>query len=189
MNYKELLGENYKEGMTAEDILKALEEVSIEDNSSEIEKYKSLLSKANSEASNYKKELKAKLTEEEQKEAERIAEFEQLKEELNMLKRDKAMSENTAQFLALGYDDKLARDTATALVEGDLTKVFANHKVFTQTLEKKIKADLMTGTPKPEGQGDVEKKMTKEQFLKLGLDERAKFAQDNPQEYNAIYGE
>lgn len=187
MDYKQLLGDDYKDDMTAEDILKALEKIQIQDSSDELEKYKNLVSKANSEASNFKKQLQAKQTEEEKKEAERLAEFERLSEELNALKRDKSLSDNTAQFLALGYDEKLAQSTAEALVDGNLAKVFENQKLFTTNLEKKIKQDIMKSTSKPDQAGAEGVHMTRDKFLTLSLEERIKFSQEHPEDYKELY--
>ena len=68
MNLKEVLGDAYKEGMTFEEVEAALEKVNVpEDNSAEIERLKNALSKSNSEAAGYKKQLREKMTEDEQK--------------------------------------------------------------------------------------------------------------------------
>ena len=73
MNLKEVLGDAYKEGMTFEEVEAALEKVNVpEDNSAEIERLKNALSKSNSEAAGYKKQLREKMTEDEQKASEKI---------------------------------------------------------------------------------------------------------------------
>ena len=72
MNLKEVLGDAYKEGMTFEEVEAALEKVNVpEDNSAEIERLKNALSKSNSEAAGYKKQLREKMTEDEQKASEK----------------------------------------------------------------------------------------------------------------------
>ena len=72
MNLKEVLGDAYKEGMTFEEVEAALEKVTVpEDNSAEIERLKNALSKSNSEAAGYKKQLREKMTEDEQKASEK----------------------------------------------------------------------------------------------------------------------
>lgn len=63
MNYKALLGDSYKEGMTADEIVSALEKVA--DPNAEVEKLRNAVTKANGEAAEYKKQLKAKRTDDE----------------------------------------------------------------------------------------------------------------------------
>ena len=58
-----MLGDAYKEGMTADEIISALEKVA--DPSAEVEKLRNAVTKANGEAAEYKKQLKAKRTDDE----------------------------------------------------------------------------------------------------------------------------
>ena len=54
MNIKDLLGDAYKEGMSLEEIETALKGISMpEDNSAEVERLRTALSKSNSEAADY----------------------------------------------------------------------------------------------------------------------------------------
>mgnify|MGYP003194734982 CR=1 FL=1 len=63
MKLNVLLGDAYKEGMTADEIISALEKVA--DPNAEIEKLRNAVTKANGEAAEYKKQLKAKRTDDE----------------------------------------------------------------------------------------------------------------------------
>ena len=68
MNIKDLLGNKYKEGMTLEEIETALADVEMPtDSSAEVERLKTALSKSNSEAADYKKQLREKLSADEVK--------------------------------------------------------------------------------------------------------------------------
>ena len=68
MNIKDLLKDAYKEGMTLEDVENALKDIDLPtDNSAEIDRLKNALSKSNSEAADYKKQLREKMTAEEAK--------------------------------------------------------------------------------------------------------------------------
>ena len=58
------------------------------------------------------------------------------------------MSSHKASFLALGYDDALAEETAAAMVEGDTAKVFANQQKFLTAHDKNIEAELLKRTPR-----------------------------------------
>ena len=64
MSYlSDLLGEAYKEGMTEEEISTALQTAGAgQSNTAELDKLKAQLSKANSEAADYKKQLRGKQT-------------------------------------------------------------------------------------------------------------------------------
>ena len=75
MSYlSDLLGEAYKEGMTEEEISTALQIAGAgQSNDAEINKLKAQLSKANSEAADYKKQLRGKQTADEAAAAEQKA--------------------------------------------------------------------------------------------------------------------
>ena len=63
MNIKDLLKDAYKEGMTIDEINAALEGIELPtDNSAEVERLKNALSKSNSEAADYKKQLREKMS-------------------------------------------------------------------------------------------------------------------------------
>jgi hypothetical protein len=188
MNIKDLLGDAYKEGMSLDDIEKALEGIELPaDNSAEIERLKTALSKSNSEAADYKKQLRDKMSEDERKAKEDADKQEKLQSDYDALLRKVNISENKAKLLALGYDDTLATETAEAMVNGETDKVFAAHKKHLDSVEKKIREDVLKDTPKPTG-GNGKTTMNKEQFSKLSLAEQMKFAQDNPEEYKNLYG-
>lgn len=169
--------------MSVEDKLKALEEFEYEDNASELEKVKNALSKSNSEAADYKKQLKERMSAEELKAKEDFEAFEKLKAEHEELLKKVNIAETKAQYLSLGYDEKLATETAEASIAGDVAKVFANQKIHQEALEKRIKEDLMKGTPRPDVSGSGEKTVTKEQFENMGYTERLKIYNDSPELY------
>lgn len=171
------------ETMSAEDKVKALEAFDINDNASELEKYKGLVSKANSEAAEAKRLLKEKMSAEEIKAKEDADKQEKLQADYNALLKKVTISEHKAQFLALGYDEKLATETAEAMVAGDMTKVFANQKIHQAAIEKKVTEDLMKGTPKPGAAGDETKTVTKEQFDNMTYTERVKVFNETPELY------
>jgi hypothetical protein len=183
MDYKKMLGEAYRDDMTAEEIVKALEAVDDpQDNSAEIAKLKKSVSDANSEAAKYKKELKDKMSEEEKKQAadaEREAHYAELERKINV-------SEHKAKFLEVGFDADTAQETAEALCDGKLDVLFSNLDTFKATLEKKFKADLVNKTPvKPDG-GNPTTTVTKEQFAKMGYTERVKLQSEHPELYNEL---
>lgn len=188
MNLKEVLGDAYKEGMTFEEVESALESVTIpEDNSAEIERLKNALSKSNSEAAGYKKQLREKMTEDEQKKQKEQEEREDLQNKYDKLLRESVIAKNKAKLVALGYDESLADETAEAMADGDSEKVFANQQKHLASFEKKVRAEALKNTPKPTPDGDS-KTMTLEKFRKLDPAERHKFYTEHPDEYKELYG-
>jgi hypothetical protein len=147
---------------------------------------KDLLDKATSEAAQYKKSLREKMTEDEAAKAKAAEDMATIMAELETLRNEKAISEYTTQFMGIGYDEKLAKSTAEALQRGDMAVMFKNHATFVANREKDMKAELLKGTPTPPA-GDAPKGMTREDFSKLSLAEKAKFAAENPERYNEIY--
>ena len=138
--------------MSAEDKIKALEAFEYDDNS-DVEKYKNLISKANSEAAEWKKKHNALLSDDQRKEQEQKEQYDSLVKELESLKKEKTVSEHKAKFLGLGYNEALATETATALADGDLAKVFSNQQIFLTEREKAIKAEALKSTPTPPAGG------------------------------------
>lgn len=135
--------------MTPEQKLAALEAFEYEDNAAELEKQKNALSKANSEVAEWKRKHNAFLSEEEKKKQENADKLAQMEQELADLRKGKTVSEYKAKFVAQGYDEALAEETAQALADGDSAKVFANQSKFLEEYAKKVKADALKKTPKP----------------------------------------
>ena len=188
MNIKDLLKDAYKEGMTLEEIETALKDIDLpNDNSAEIDRLKAALSKSNSEAADFKKQLREKMSAEEQKAKDDAEKYEEVVRERDALLREKTILGHKTKYLALGYDEKLANETAEAMVEGDLDKVFANQKKHLETTEKKIREEVLKDTPKPEG-GKGSETFTKEQFSKMSIQEQYQFSVDHPEEYKKLYG-
>lgn len=135
MDLKKLLGDKYKENMTYEEVSAALAGVAVVD--------KATFDRTASEAADYKKQLRAKQTEEERLEAERKEQDEKIQKELSDLRRESTVSKHKAQFLSLGYEETLAASTAAALADGDMATVFANQKKAQEAAEKALRAKLL----------------------------------------------
>lgn len=188
MKIKELLKDAYQEGMTVEEIETALESIELPaDNSAEIERLKTALSKSNSEAADYKKQLREKMSADEVKAKEDAESREKLQNDYDELLKKVTISENKAQLLAIGYDDALAAETAEAMANGDLSKVFINQKKHIEAVEKRVRSELTKKTPKADG-GNSDIGITKEALLKMSSGDRYKFSQEHPDEYKKLYG-
>ena len=105
----------------------------------EIKHLKDLLSKANSEAASYKKQLRSKMTDDEAK----VAEQEALLAELEQYKTEKKISEVSKGLMSWGLDSAKADEMAKAYVEGDTTSFLAGGKDFFETVSQKAIADAM----------------------------------------------
>lgn len=116
---------------------------------------KATYDKVASELAAAKKQLRAKMTEDEQKEADRLANEEAMKTELETLRREKTLGQYTASYLEQGYDKALAEATATAMVDGDMDTVFANMKKHADGMEKNLRAKILKETPVPPAGDDV----------------------------------
>ena len=151
MSYlSDLLGDSYKEGMTEEEISTALQAAGAgQNNDAEINRLKAQLSKANSEAADYKKQLRGKQTADEQK-----ATMDKLTQENTDLKRSIALADKKTKLVAMGYDEKLADSTAIAMVDGDMDTVMKNQATFNESREKAIRAEQMKKTPRPAAGSD-----------------------------------
>ena len=83
------------------------------------------------------------------KKQEQEEKFANMEKELSELREAKRVSEFKAKFIAQGYDEALAEDTAKAMADGDSAKMFANQQKFLDEYEKRVKADALKKTPKP----------------------------------------
>ena len=174
--------ENY-ENLTPEEKLAAWEAYDPEKNGFVS---KAVFDKKASEASELGKQLRAKQTDEEAKAAKDAEEREALLARVQELEHKELVSNYTTSYLALGYDEKSAKATAEAMAKGDMETVFANQKTHNENREKALRAEWLKETPPPAG-GGADKGMKKEDFAKLSLAEKQKFATENPEVYASFY--
>ena len=125
----DLLGDAYKPGMSEDEISAALEARKVVSGDA-LDKAKADLSRANSQAADYKKQLRAKQSDEEAAEQARKDEMARLTQSNKELTDRLFKTEKSAELRAMGYDTKLADSTAEAMLKGDMTTVLANQKTF-----------------------------------------------------------
>ncbi|MCZ9311791.1 MAG: hypothetical protein O0V67_00290 [Methanocorpusculum sp.] len=135
--------------MTPEQKLAALEGYEMADPDFSGYVKKDIFDKTASELASAKKQIKEKMTADELREKEEAEKREKLQNDYDSLLKRVTVSDNKAKLLALGYEDSLAGETAEAMANGELDKVFANQKKHMDSLEKKIRADVLKDTPKP----------------------------------------
>ena len=177
---KTLLGDKYTEGMTIEDIL-ALEVEEPKANTAAYESLKKRFDEVASEAAGYKKQLRAHMTEVEQKAAEEAEKFAEIIAERDKLKAEKAIAENAKGLIAIGYDENLATEVATALLAGDTETVIKAQAKFVDAQKKAVLADAVKETPVPPAGGDGGAVVTKEKLRAMSPAERYEFSQKNPE--------
>lgn len=175
------------ESMTAEEKLAALEAMDMPEPDFTGWVKKDVADKYASEAAGYKKQLRERMTEEEASKAKAAEDMAAIMAEVEALRTEKAIGEYTTQFMGIGYDEALAKSTAQALQKGDMSTMFKNHAKFVVDREKALKVELLKSTPTPPA-GDGTKGMTRDEFSKMSLDEKAKFARENPEQYKEFYG-
>lgn len=155
------------EEMSVEDKLAALIGYEIEvpapkDSSEEVTKLKTALSKANSDAAEWKRQFREKQTEAERAEAERKEHEAAVEEELRTLRRDKTVSGYQAQCLALGYEKELALKAAEAMADNDAAGIMACQQEFLEAKQKELEMNALnkqptitTGSPPTAKQAEV----------------------------------
>ena len=180
---KSLLGDKYKEGMTIEELM-ALE---VETDNSAYDNLKKRLDEVASEAANYKKQLRANMSEAEKKAAEDAEKYAEIVAERDQLKAEKSIAEYAKGLVAIGYDDTIATEVATALHNGDAATVIKAQAKFVDAQKKAVLADAVKATPVPPAGGESGTVMTKEKLRAMSPAARLEFSQKHPEEYKQIY--
>lgn len=142
---KELLGDAYREGMTAEELDAAISGVDLQAGYVP----KDAFNRVSSELAEMKRQLKSRMTEDEARKAQEDAEREAMKTELAELKRGKAVSENRAGLLALGYGEELAAKCAEAMTDGKTADVLHYQKLHLEQREQALRTEFLRETPRP----------------------------------------
>ena len=114
---------------------------------------KAQFDKTASELAEAKRTLKSKMTEEEAAKAEADNANKELQSKYEALLKESTIAKYKARYMAQGYDEKLAEETAEALFNGETDKVFENGNKFKAAVEQKTKSDVLKNTPKPGGAG------------------------------------
>lgn len=169
-------------GSDALDTLKAeLEKLKAENG-----KLKAAQSNASAEAAKYKRDLQARMSEQEKAETATKELIEQLKADNEAMKRSQTVAERTASYIGLGFDAALAKRAAEANFDG-------KHDDFVDCLTKFIEAhdkakdeERLRGTPRPGNGGTGQASVTKEQFERMGYRERAKLYDEQPELYQEL---
>jgi len=177
--------------MSADDKLKALLGYEFDDNSEELsaakdalDKQKRATDKASSEAADFKRQLRDKMSADEQAEADRNAKFEEMKAELETYKKQSRIAEYKTSALALGYSEELATKRATAMFDNDFNALADIDKQFLVAHDKEMTAKAIENTSQPPASGNGTKaEVTAEQFKNMTYREMEALQESNPQLY------
>ena len=115
-------------------------------------------------------------------------ELKSAQEELAQLRKEKAMSENTATTLQVLSKRGLPSDLLDFVLTEDADSTLENIKTVEKMLKAWVDAEVTKriptqGTPKS---GTDTSKLTKEQFRLMGLAQQAKIATENPELYKQL---
>ena len=142
-----LVAADQKDGMEVIEPVKTEPAKTEKPDNAELEKLKAALSRANSQAAEYKRALREKQTEQERTEAERAEQEQQMREELETLRKEKRVSDYTGKCLALNMDADLAGKTANALADGDMESVFDCLEAFVEATKTRLNNEALNRQP------------------------------------------
>ena len=176
--------EGYREDMTAEEKLSLLENMDTDPNPqpdpepdpaptpSKAPSREGMISKAqfdkvSKELAAAKRQLRAKMTNDEIEEERRRQEQEDMKLELETLRKEKTVSNHKASFLSQAYDDALADEAANAMADGDMETVFAVMRKHSVNAERALRAKILKETPVPPAGDDPNEAKAKKEMADL----------------------
>lgn len=154
----------------------------------DLAKQKAALDKATKEAGDYKKQLRAKQSAEEVANEEAKALQQSMQEELEQLRKEKAVASMTMRVMSFVGDDAASAHVAESLygAENVDAAITAIEKAWTAK-EKALRLEYGKIPAPGAGAGDGPT-MTKEQLNGLSYMDRLKFANEHPDEYNTLMG-
>lgn len=149
-------------------------------------KDKKALDKALSELAELKKQLRAKMTADEQAEAERLEAQEEQKAYIASLERYKATAEATARYALQGMSQEMAKQAADAEIAGDMDALADIQRKHAQQMVKNAEAEWLKSRPEINAGSNSGSKVTQEQFDNMNMIERTKLYNDSPDVYKAL---
>ena len=158
----------------------------IADLKAELNRNKKARDKALSEVGEYKKQLRAKMTADEQAEIERQEAEAERKAYVASLEAYKKKSEATARYALQGMNQEMATQAADAEISGDMDLLADIQRKHAQQMVKDAQAEWLKSRPELNAGGGSGAKVTQEQFDKMGMIERTKLYNESPEVYKAL---
>lgn len=171
MELRKLLGEQYKNEMSVEDLLKLDVDLISKDSLSGYVS-KDVFDKTAKEASEWKQKYKSTLDDSTRQQEENAERQEQLQKELDEFKKQKAIGDLTNNYISLGYSSELAKSSAEAQFNNDNETLFKNMQSFQNAQNQELKNLRQQQTPPPNvnnsnrEQGVDVNKMSSYEFIK-----------------------
>ena len=113
----------------------------------EIEKLKAALTKASADAAEWKRQFRETQTEAQRAEAERADREQAMRDELETLRKDKAITDYTNKALEVGFDADTAAQAANAMANGDMNAVFDALKAFVEATTTRLNNEALNRQP------------------------------------------
>lgn len=161
------------EEMSAEDKVNALLGYEIPEsepkpNEDSDKHWKELLNKANSQAAEFKRQLREKQTEQERLEADRLEKETALNEKLAEYERRDLVNGYKDRLVSIGYDTETALSMANKLPNGLGEDFFESQREFLDRKTKEIESKIINNQPVPSPGTSIGKEIAeKEQMDKL----------------------
>ena len=153
----------------------------------EIRKLKAMLSKANSQIADYKRQEKERMTAEEQAELERSEREKAIAEKLAEYERKDKVNAQTISLTDMGFDSASAKKLAEAMVDGDVNAMSKGLKAFAETVKQNAIRQEMNSIPKPGNNSDNGTVMTKEKLQAMPESRRYEWIINHQEEYQELY--
>lgn len=184
--FRELLGDAFKEGMTFEEAEQALNGKNLADLATgqyvSVSKYNALMAEKDDFKAKYTSTL-SDAQRAEQEALEREAHFKSIEKENAIYRYTKKMSSTIK-------DDAILTEIATLMAEGKFDDAIDKQNSYIAAekvaLEQQIKADLMATNPQGNPQANGGGAITKEQFASMGVAERTKLFNEQPDLYKQL---
>jgi len=113
----------------------------------EVDKLKASLSKANSEAAEYKRQRNEQMDKSKLAEVERAEQEKAMRDELETLRKEKAVTDYTNKALEVGFDTETAAQAANAMANGDMNAVFDALKAFVEATKTRLNNEALNRQP------------------------------------------
>ena len=153
---------------------------------SDYEALKRNFDKASSEIADFKRKDKARMTDEEKRNAE-LAERE---EHYKAIERENALYKYKASLSTQIKDEKVLTEVATLYADGNIAGAIAKQNEyftkFQSELEKSIKSDLLKQNPQATPQGNSVAELTKDKFNSMSYKEKVELYNKDPETYKKL---
>lgn len=162
MDWKLLLGDAYKEGMTDEEAQAVFNKMYVtrSEHQKEVDKQKQLIDSYSNQIAENKRKERERLSEEEKAALERQEQWDAMVNQNAKLSRDLKVRDFYDQYLERGFDKELAMASASAMVDGDSATVMSNERIFADKREAALKSawekEYSINPPSGNGSGNVD---------------------------------